>query len=288
MNLRETQEATAAEAEQAVEAEAIRILQEELERAAEAVIGPAHREVWRVPKEAVRLAKTPHSGPDLTCHAPATIWKRLRVRLPVDGIVSVRTVSEYGLHRERVFTSAAHLADEIIAAAMEPSSKMSLVAANIRTREDGSLQIITQLHLRRQRFSGKLHCDACGLFFLGERGLRDHVQIKHKNTYEVAKEAVAAARGAVMTYTPPQGTCAALTRLWAARAVAAEQARNALPMGLAAARDGEIERLRVLVLNGRCAYTGSVRRVVADMKVATSVVARTVVALVTAAIVVGW
>ena len=43
-------------------------------------------------------------------------------------------------------------------------------------------------------------CAACGGFFAGKRGLRDHQQIKHQTSYEEATEAVHAARGALVRY----------------------------------------------------------------------------------------
>ena len=48
--------------------------------------------------------------------------------------------------------------------------------------------------MRRQRAAGMLHCSACGGFYAGRRGLRDHQQIKHRTSYEEATEAVQAAR----------------------------------------------------------------------------------------------
>ena len=87
-------------------------------------------------------------------------------------------------------------------------------------------------------------------FLLGERGLRDHQQVKHGNSYEIAKEAVTAARGALVAYAPTHGVGAELSRLWAARAAATEHARHALPPGLAAARDGDLGALLELTSRG--------------------------------------
>ena len=245
--------ASAVEVEKAAEAEAVLVLQEEFEAAAERVLGPSHRDVWRRPKERVRPAQAdPRSGADLTCRAPATIWRRLQSASPKGDGATVHTVSEFGLCREVVYGSAQQLADAIVAASLEaPSSKAALLAASILPRDDGSLQIVTQLHLRRQRVAGRLHCASCGLFLNGERGLRDHVQIKHKNTYQVAKEAVAAARGAIVAYSPLNGAGGELARLWAARVAATEHARHSLPPGLAAARDGDLARIKELVASGR-------------------------------------
>ena len=82
----------AAETEAAVEQAASAILQEALEAAAALTVGPSLVDVFRLPKERVRPARQADIGADLTCHAPSTLWRRLRARAPDgDGIV-VRTI----------------------------------------------------------------------------------------------------------------------------------------------------------------------------------------------------
>ena len=39
---------------------------------------PEHLSVWTLPKERVRRCQSARDGPDLFCHAPATVWHRLR------------------------------------------------------------------------------------------------------------------------------------------------------------------------------------------------------------------
>ena len=78
----------------------------------------------------------------------------------------IATVSEYGVAREAVYSSAVELATAIVDALPASSTR---VAADVRARSaDGSLLITTSVHMQRQRAAGMLHCGACGLFFSGE------------------------------------------------------------------------------------------------------------------------
>jgi ankyrin repeat protein len=103
--------------------------------------------------------------------------------------------------------------------------------------------------MRRQRAAGLLHCSACGGFYAGRRGLRDHQQIKHRTSYEEATEAVHAARGALVKYARTAQE-ARLCLLWEERAARSEAARHALSPGLVAARDGDVATLRALAAGG--------------------------------------
>ena len=117
----------------------------------------------------------------------------------------VTTVSEFGLRRENEYASAADLARALVAqlpdesrdvvadvrvprlglglglvihpvrASRNPSANPNPNANpnQVRVREDGRLSLSTQLHMRRQRAAGMLHCAACGGFYAGRRGLRD-------------------------------------------------------------------------------------------------------------------
>ena len=89
----------------ALEADAIAAqlvaLQALLVAAAETVC-PGHADLFARPKEAVRATTTSETGPDLQCHAPATIWRRLRARAPAAAPVLLTTTSEFGTRSERV------------------------------------------------------------------------------------------------------------------------------------------------------------------------------------------
>ena len=80
-------------------------------------------------------------------------------------------------------------------------------------------------------------------------GLRDHQQVKHRQSYEAAKEAMRAAQSALLPYAAPTSTAARLSAMWAERAAQDAIKRKELPAALAAARDGELGTL-VRILGG--------------------------------------
>ena len=167
------------------EAEACKLaqarVQELLLEAARAVC-PEYCGVWAIPKDAVQPSATAGGGGDLECRAPSTVWRKL-LAAARGAPVRITTVSEFGVRREAEYASAADLARALVASLPDESRD---VVADVRVREDGRLAISTQLHMRRQRAAGLLHCSACGGFFAGRRGLRDHQQIKHRTSYEEA------------------------------------------------------------------------------------------------------
>ena len=219
-------------------------VQELLLEAARAVC-PEYCGVWGIPKDAVQPSATAGGGGDLECRAPSTVWRKL-LAAARGAPVRVTTVSEFGLRREAEYGGAADLARALVAQLPDESRE---VVADVRVREDGRLTLSTQLHMRRQRAAGMLHCSACGGFYAGRRGLRDHQQIKHRTSYEEATQAVQAARGALVKYARTADE-ARLCALWEARAARAEAARHALPAGLVAARDGDVATLRSLAAGG--------------------------------------
>ena len=242
-----------AELEAAATVAVVTELQAQLEAAAQSVC-PASDDVWRLPKERVRPTATPATGPDLVCHAPATVWRRAhaaRVTATADSAAApppmrIATTSEYGVLREREYASADELGRAVLGELDECA--WGAVAATARVRNDGALLITTQLHLRCQRAAGRLQCSACGDFCAGRRGLRDHQQVKHGRTYEEAKDAESAARGALIAYAPAHTVAGRLSEMWAARAARDAAERRALPPALVAARDGDVDTLRRLLV----------------------------------------
>ena len=239
-------DAEALHAEADLERRAIECLQVALCAAAHSAC-PVHEDVWALPKERVRAASGRATGPDLICHAPATLWRKLHAASRGQE-VCVRRVSPYGLVRDVAYASAVQLAYAIVDALPEETRQL---AADIRVREaDGSLLICTQTHLRRQRAAGMLHCASCGLFMHGDRGLRDHQQIVHRSGYDEAKRAVHESRSALVPFSARSDE-ALLARAWAERAQAHERAKHALSAGLRAARDGDLATLQGLVATER-------------------------------------
>ena len=234
----------ALEAEAAIARDALERCQAILVEAAARIL-PAHlMPIMHVPKHAVRPRESPDTAADLSCRAPRAAWLRLRAGADAGAAVRVRTVSEYGLDRTTEYHSAHDLGRAFVAALSQQARE---VAADVRVRDDGCLLITTQLHMRRQRALGRLHCAACGAFCNGERGLRDHQHAKHTGSYEGALQAVAAAKGTLVRHS---AIGAHLAELWAARAAEAERQKKELPAGLQAARDGDMTSLRALVAGG--------------------------------------
>ena len=226
--------------------------------AAAACGSQAAQMVLAIPKERVQRSKSISSGPDLYCHAPITLFRKLRVGLGAVQPLHLSLVSEFGVSRDLFYSDARDLAAAIIRC-LDDVEGVRRDLADVRTREDGCSLLCSSLHMRRQRALGRLHCDACGTFCLGERGLRDHQHNMHVGHYEGALEAVAAAKGAIIPYTPTHGD-GSLAELWAARAVAAERLKKALPPALEAARLGDLPAIRRLAGSGTWSPTGTVDR----------------------------
>lgn len=155
------------------------------------------------------------------------------------------TMSEYGLERVAEYRTGKEVGQAVLDAMPEASSK---VLAFTQVADDGLLQLTTQLHMRRQRALDMLHCQDCGGFFKGERGLRDHQQVKHRSSYEAAKQAVHDAKNAVVLYAG--AAMEQLGMLWEARLADAARKKYELSPGLKAAREGDLETLRRLCAEG--------------------------------------
>jgi ankyrin repeat protein len=191
-------------------------------------------------RERIRLAMR-LSGPDMFSRAPSALWRQLTRNGSVTGGIELATVSAYGVQRVAFYASVDELSRALIAAL--PDETWS-VAANVRVGEEGVLLVTTHLQASRQQLAGRLQCALCGDFLSNTRGLRDHQQVKHGQTYEVAVEATATARGALIPYVPPHTVAAALAQLWAARAADDEREKRSIPALLAAARDGRLDEVR--------------------------------------------
>jgi ankyrin repeat protein len=231
-------------AEAAVAAHAQARVQAMLENGAYRVLPPVLLTVLRRPKTRVRPCTSSTASADLQCHAPYAAFCQMRVGVATDSPVRHTYTSEFGVQKDAEYRSARELGEALVGSLDEEGSRE--VVADVRVREDGCLLITTQLHMRRQRALGKLHCVACGRFFLGERGLRDHQHIKHTHDYGQALDAVAAAKGTIVRYTD----IGPLAELWAARAAEGLRERKALPASLEAARDGDLAQLQILAEGG--------------------------------------
>jgi ankyrin repeat protein len=128
----------------------------------------------------------------------------------------------------------------------------------------GELRFVTAKRILDARASDLLLCRSCGFFLQGDKGLREHSQVRHGASYEASLERVADARNALVVFEGVVRSDAATKRsadqnetearidvcettsLAAARAKTL-RARESLPVGLRFARDGLLSSLRALV-----------------------------------------
>ena len=205
-------------------------------------------ELWASARSAVVSSEASASAGDLECRAPSVLWRRLRAEQR--GVARVRLVctSEYGLTREAEDGCALELGEAMLAGLGESDEARQTIAHAV-ARRDGSLLLTSRVHLCRMRAAGLAQCSLCGGFYGGQRGLREHVNFKHGRPYEQARRSAEAACRAlvpVRRYTEDE---ASLLRQWT-REATAQQARQQLDPGMAAARDGDVAALQSLLEEG--------------------------------------
>lgn len=122
----------------------------------------------------------------------------------------------------------------------------------------GTIALLTRRRLLENGANGALLCRRCGHMFAGDKGLATHQQVKHGRSYESAKAAVAesrvalvATRAAPLTF-PADPSPAYIPSMSAnlQRRRRDGEEKYALPPGLAAARDGDLDALRELSARG--------------------------------------
>ena len=204
-------------------------------------------ELWATPRAAVVANEASASAGDYICRAPSVLWGRLLAKQRGRGPVRVVVTSPYGILREREYSSAVAIGEALLAALPDGARQ---TIADARTRRDGCLVLTTRVHMCRQHASGLVQCTACGAFFSGAHGLREHWNFKHKTSYECARTSAAAACKALVPYGRFTADEAALLRIGTARAEMAAKLAAELPAGLAAARDGDLGTLEALLAAG--------------------------------------
>ena len=129
----------------------------------------------------------------------------------------------------------------------------------------GEIRFVTASRMRDARTYDLLLCRSCGAFLQGDKGLREHCQVRHGTSYEASLERVADARNALVVFVRAEPPCAERRGSAEApmgknadgtndpsvfaRPVAQKKtrARDGLPLGLRLARDGHLSALRALV-----------------------------------------
>ena len=230
-----------------------------------------HQRVMKLLKSG-RSAVSEHqkraSAGDFICRAPFAVFRlfqleasqaqdgqsrSIRRNTSTAGSISVHTRSSIlGAPVVRSYASASDVATAIVAAM--PSESMGDLLSDVRILPgQDSLIFTTHRHMMIQRKRGMLACPLCGVFYKGERGIRDHTLIKHKRSYEQSKAAAAESRTAIVPYWRRGDEVDAE---WVAsiqeEAKELDQRSNmlrgrTLMPGLIAARDGDIAEVQRLV-----------------------------------------
>ena len=148
---------------------------------------PAHHvaELWASVKSNVVLSEAAASAGDLECRAPSVLWRRMMAEQRGGTRVRLVTTSEYGLTRERDYSGPAELGEALLCSLFEDDAARRTVAHAV-ARRDGCLVLTSRVHLVAQHAAGLVYCSMCGAFCAGQRGLREHVNFKHKTSYEQA------------------------------------------------------------------------------------------------------
>lgn len=89
-----------------------------------AVVG--RTDVLAIRKERIRTRQNASDGPDLEFHAPATLWRKLRAGSDADAPVRIRTMSEFGVEREREYATAAALGRAVVSALDEAGARSEI------------------------------------------------------------------------------------------------------------------------------------------------------------------
>mmetsp|Transcript_23504 Transcript_23504/g.37764 ORF Transcript_23504/g.37764 Transcript_23504/m.37764 type:complete len:445 (+) Transcript_23504:143-1477(+) len=132
--------------------------------------------------------------------------------------------------------------------------------------QDAKIIVITTSHLEMQKEKGLVLCKDCARFFKGNKGLRLHQQIAHEAHYGEAKSIADSLSKQLIVYSPPrvvvspkakekekehaQSVAAVLLKRENSRHHHDCSKHNRLHPGLAAARDGDLEKMRKLVKLG--------------------------------------
>jgi ankyrin repeat protein len=222
-------------------------------------------------RSAVHAYQKRANAGDFVCRAPCALFRMLlhssssgdasgcaitttMARDSFSPAVTITTRSVIlGIPVVRTYASAADIAAAIIASM--PSEHIGELLSDIRTVAAPTCLIVftTHRHMIVQRRRGMLPCSLCGLFYKGERGMRDHTLNKHRRSYEQSKAAAAESRTAIVPYwrrgdEADAEWVASLQEEVAALNLRVNLAsRRALPPGICAARDGDLAEVQRLV-----------------------------------------
>jgi ankyrin repeat protein len=187
------------------------------------------------------------------CHV-ARADKSPDVCLDEQGQLQISTRSDVlGVLRVQTYAKPLNIANALVE--QMPSDAVARLLSDIRVHEDACIVFTTQRHMLVQRKRAMFPCTHCGLFYKGERGIRDHMLVKHQRSYEQSRAAATETRTAMIPYwrTGSEADAQWIESL-EAEATALSAARNlindrALPPGVKAASLGDIHMVKDLVEN---------------------------------------
>eukprot|EP00434_Breviolum_minutum_P005569 symbB.v1.2.004912.t1/scaffold263.1/size248082/13 len=185
-------------------------------------------------------------GRDFQCRAPRTIFHRMRG--DGDSVEYVCPCPSLGGWPKRWHFQS----PETLACAILEHLEATEALADVRATATGEIAILTKEHLAWRRSQGQLHCKDCGGFFAGQRGLQDHQRQKHNKGVEAALDAVDLSRLAVVPYRPIGvfGGFSGLESVETVERKDTKRTQRTLDIGLCAARDGDLETLKMLISEG--------------------------------------
>ena len=180
------------------------------------------------------------------------------------SVNDVRTRPSSEMDDEAIHDDSALYRERRVSHDPETSHETSRVTTTKRAARPkklgGEIRFVTASRMRDARTYDLLLCRSCGAFLQGDKGLREHCQVRHGTSYETSLERVADARNALVVFVRaeprPRGSAEAPTVIHAddptkkgARQNQRKKtrARDGLPLGLRLARDGHLSALRALV-----------------------------------------
>lgn len=192
------------------------------------------------------------TGSDYYSRAARTAFHRIRRGHHGSVCFEVPCPSLGGLPKKWEFETPSSLAETVLE--YLPAQTSALIA-DLRVKASGEINFTTRRHLQWQRSRGNLLCSDCGQFYAGERGLQDHQRRKHGKAVMDALDAVDISRLQLIPVSLPRNIPLDSLAVSSARS-RADQKQLAAKAGvelddlLMAAKDGDLQRLQKLVVNG--------------------------------------
>eukprot|EP00930_Biecheleria_cincta_P020862 TRINITY_DN1559_c0_g1_i1.p1 TRINITY_DN1559_c0_g1~~TRINITY_DN1559_c0_g1_i1.p1 ORF type:complete len:538 (-),score=93.45 TRINITY_DN1559_c0_g1_i1:148-1761(-) len=127
-------------------------------------------------------------------------------------------------------------------------------AADIRATKGGAIRVISRAWMVEQGSHGQLLCPRCGCFCAGQRGLREHLLRAHGSSNYMAQDTITSRVREFPLISHAHAMMLGAACVHAAASTAPSEATRrpdaTLCEGMAAARDGDLDKLRTLIEHG--------------------------------------